>query len=128
MDFTPQTGRTTSGKGRGGYTIESGRTRRKVGNGTASNAATTQTRHEYRGQARQEALPSAKNYARMPKAAISKQKGVPASTRTGKGQQWPAGHQSAPIHNDLIDRMMRDGVHMHKIPARVNLKRGQRLV
>ena len=130
MDFTPQTGHVSRNRGQG-YVVESGRTRPRVQNGTASNAATTQTRHEYRGQSRQEALPPAKNYAKKPQkgtaTARTVKKGIPTSARPGKGPQ-AAPARFSPVSPDLIDRMFRDGVHMHKIPARVNLKRGQRLV
>ena len=126
MDFTPQTGRTT-GNGSGGFTIQTGRTKSRVGNGSSSYAAATQTRHEYSNMA------PAKNYAKKPASkdpgrqrTMPKNQPVARSARPGKGYGNPSGQNRA-ASPDLIERMFQGGVHIRKVPVRVNLKKGQRL-
>lgn len=113
MNFTPQTGHVSRNRGQG-FVVESGRTRKQVGNGSSSYAAAVQTKHEYRSRGTANVRTAAKGQttkARPQKPAISN----------------PA-RNSPMFDNSLIDRMMQDGVHLHKIPVHVKLKRGQRLV
>lgn len=127
MQFDPKFGHTDSGKGRGGYGIETGRTRKRVSGVGMDNATrTVQTRNEYRSpRGRQEALPNAQNYAKRPSNPVAKQ-----LTRGGVGNtpQWPAGYSSVlprGAHRDLVNQMMKSGVHKPKIRVNVRLKKGQ---